>query len=94
MCALCSVPSKEVHERQVSPKFKIPKLFCYSGRTAEAVKSVLLQVGQRDVDIYLYNLMSEQSVTPLNLFPYRGYSLAPVSMESEVFIDVQVSCHR
>lgn len=86
-----SVPRKNPHERETVPKSTIPKLFCYSGRTQDAVKAIFDIVGQQNDDVYLYNLLSEQSATPTNLFPYRGFSLTPLEQsKSSPLVDVQV----
>lgn len=54
---------------------KGPKVFCYSGRTKEAVDHVLNFVAEHPDDHYLYSFLQEQNDTAPNLHPFRGYML-------------------
>lgn len=69
----------------------IPKLFCYSGRTEEAVDTVL-QFVEAHVDNHaVYSLLSELSNMPPNLHSYRGFLLMNRLDNKESLREIKVS---
>ncbi len=80
----------EPYEEELQ-QLKIPKILCYAGRTQEAVESVL-EAAEKEVDNhYFWGLLSEQSNSPINLFPYRGFTLMKRDNDLEHLREVQVS---
>lgn len=61
--------------KQIVPKDDIPRLVCVSGRTREAVQSILDDINNRPLDVeyvaLLHSLFSKNSPT----HPYKGYTI-------------------
>lgn len=51
-------------------------MLIHSSRTYDALDNVLTMFEKENSgDLYLYNLLCEQSATPTKLFPYRGFTI-------------------
>lgn len=62
----------------------IPKVFCFSGRTQDAVESILRYVEQHSDSHAMYQLLSELSNISTNMHPYRGYTIMKKNDEKNV----------
>ncbi len=69
----------------------IPKLLCYSGRTEDAVGTILEAAEKHADNHYFYGLLSEQSNSLVNLFPYRGYTIMHRDIDQPPLREVQVT---
>lgn len=56
-------------------KKEIPILLLHSARSQEALENIFTMFEKRSDDLYLYNMLCEQSQTPPNWYNYRGYTI-------------------
>lgn len=51
-------------------------MLIHSSRTYEALEDIFTMFKEQHSDnLYVYNLLCEQSATPTDLLPYRGYTI-------------------
>lgn len=62
-----------MHEKKEAPTVDYMKIVTYSGRTTEAVLSILDAVAEDPDNVYFQQLLANQANMPARDTPYRGY---------------------
>ncbi|XP_048467070.1 fatty acid synthase-like [Rhincodon typus] len=79
--------------KRVSPSkpLALPRLVQVSGRTPEAVETLIEQSRQRSNDVNFLSLLNDISTMPVSAMPYRGYTLVGSEMDAKEVQQVQSS---